>query len=106
MKTMEQAKIEIGNQQEKFGRVNSLMQYINTDTLRVEHVKQPKGKAYGVDEVTKEMYEEHLEDKIKLLIESMRKFSYRPYPVRRVYIPKGNGKMRPLGIPIYEDKVV
>lgn len=106
MKTMEQAKVEIGNQQERFGKVNSLMQYINVDTLRVEHAKQPKGKAYGVDEVTKEMYEEHLEDNLKLLIESMKKFSYRPYPVRRVYIPKGNGKMRPLGIPTYEDKVV
>ena len=106
MKTMEQAKVEIGNQQERFGKVNSLMQYINIDTLRVEHVKQPKGKAYGVDEVTKEMYEEHLEDNLILLIESMKKFSYRPYPVKRVYIPKGNGKMRPLGIPTYEDKVV
>ena len=106
MKTMEQAKVEIGNHQERFGKVNSLMQYINIDTLRVEHVKQPKGKAYGVDEVTKEMYEEHLEDNLILLIESMKKFSYRPYPVKRVYIPKGNGKMRPLGIPTYEDKVV
>ena len=103
---MEQAKVEIGNQQERFGKVNSLMQYINVDTLRAEHAKQPSGKAYGVDEVTKEMYEEHLDDNIKLLIESMKKFSYKPYPVRRVYIPKGNGKMRPLGIPTYEDKIV
>ena len=44
MKTMEQAKVEIGNQQERFGKVNSLMQYINIDTLRVEHAKQPKSR--------------------------------------------------------------
>ncbi len=106
MKDMEQAKIEIDGQRERYGKVNSLMQYINVETLKVEHEKQPKGKAYGVDEVTKEKYGEHLEDNLKLLIESMKKFSYRPYPVRRVYIPKGNGKMRPLGIPTYEDKVV
>lgn len=106
MKSMEQAKIEIRSQQSKYGKVNSLMQYINKETLRVEHVKQPRGKASGVDGVTKEMYEEHLDENLDKLIERMKTFSYRPLPVRRTYIPKGNGKMRPLGIPTYEDKIV
>lgn len=62
MKTMGQAKIEIESQQGKYGKVNSLMQYINRETLRVEHVKQPKGKASGVDGITKEMYEENIDE--------------------------------------------
>ena len=57
MKTMEQARVEIGNQQSKYGKVNSLMQYINEETLLKHHKLQPKGKATGVDNVTKEMYD-------------------------------------------------
>ena len=53
MKTMEQARVEIGNQQSKYGKVNSLMQYINEGTLLVQHKIQPSGKAVGIDKVTK-----------------------------------------------------
>ena len=106
MKTMEQAKIEIDNQMKRFGKVNSLMQYINAVTLEKKHQEQPKDKAVGINNVTKEMYEEHLYENLGKLIEDMKKFSYRPLPVKRKYIPKGNGKMRPLGIPSYEDKIV
>lgn len=106
MKTMEQAKIEIDSQIQRFGKVNSLMQYINIETLEKKHLEQPKGKAVGVDNVTKEMYEENLYENLNKLINDMKQFSYHPLPVKRKYIPKGNGKQRPLGIPSYEDKIV
>lgn len=62
-------------------------------------------KATGVDRVTKEAYEKNLEENIENLVDRLKKHGYRPQPVRRTYIPKGNDK-RPLGIPAYEDKIV
>lgn len=106
MKTMANAEIEIDNQQKKYGKVNSLMQYINVLTLKEEHLKQPRGKAYGIDKVTKNDYNINLDNNLEELIKKMKTFSYKPLPVRRVYIPKDNGDKRPLGIPSYEDKLV
>ena len=45
-------------------------------------------------------------DRIQKLVASLRDESYQPHPARRVYIPKKNGKKRPLGIPSFEDKLV
>ena len=103
---MEKEKAEIASLVKKYGRVQSLMRFINKETLMESYRRQPKGKAVGVDEVTKEEYGENLEENIENLLVRMKKFSYRPYPVRRAYIPKGNGKLRGLGIPSFEDKVV
>ena len=96
---MEKEKAEIASLVERYGRVQSLMKYVNSDTLKESYNKQPKGKAVGVDGITKEQYGENLEENIESLLVRMKKFSYKPYPVRRAYIPKGNGKMRGLGIP-------
>lgn len=64
-------------------------------------------KASGVDTVTKEDYQENLDSNIKELIAKMKRQAYKPQPVRRVYISKeGSDKLRPLGIPSYEDKIV
>ena len=103
---MEKEKAEIANLVARYDRVQSLMKYVNNDTLKESYKKQPKGKAVGVDGVTKEQYGENLDENIENLLIRMKKFSYRPYPVRRAFIPKGNGKMRGLGIPSFEDKVV
>ena len=72
-------------------------------------IKVFKGFRYKKKQVvfdTAEEYGEDLEGNIENLLIRMKKFSYKPYPVRRAYIPKGNGKMRSLGIPSFEDKVV
>lgn len=91
----------------KHKKLQTLMHYVNKETLRQAHYKQVIGKASGVDKITKEIYEEHLEENIDNLLMKMKKFSYKPQPVRRTYIPKpGSDKMRPLGIPTYEDKLV
>ena len=61
---MEKEKAEIASLVEKYGRVQSLMKYVNKDTLKESYSKQPKGKAVGVDEVTKEEYGKRLEIEI------------------------------------------
>ena len=98
---------KIALQLQKYGTVQGIMKYINKESLKEQHEKQQKGKATGVDGITKEEYEENLEENIDNLLERMKRFAYRPQNVKRVYIPKpGSEKKRPLGIPAYEDKLV
>jgi len=89
-------------------KLQTLMHSVNKETLIAAHKKQGAGKAAGVDGVAKEEYERDLDGNVTRLIEDMKQFSYRPQPVRRVYIPKegGSGTQRPIGILAYEDKLV
>ncbi len=65
-----------------------------------------KRAASGVDRVTAEAYAEDLQANIQRLVERLKTKRYRTKLVRRVYIPKENGKQRPLGIPALEDRLV
>ena len=79
---------------------------INKEMLENCHVQMDGTKAVGIDGVTKEEYGRNLEENLEALIESLKKKSYKPKPARLVEIPKDNGKMRPLSIYCYEDKLV
>jgi group II intron reverse transcriptase/maturase len=82
------------------------MNRVNEESLALEHKRQKSRKAVGVDGVSKDDYGKNLNDNIADLAKRMKSFQYKPQPSRRAYIPKQNGKMRPLGIPSYEDKLV
>ena len=103
---METKRKDIKYQLEQGYKLQTIMHYVNKETLRKQHEKQKENKASGVDGMTKEKYEINLEENLDNLLERMKKFSYRPKPVRKTYIPKSNGKLRGLGIPCYEDKLV
>jgi RNA-directed DNA polymerase len=74
------------------------------DWLRLAHdyVAQNAGsKTTGCDGITMSLFDEKLEENLPQLAKELKSESFEPYPVRRVYIPKSNGKFRPLGLPIY-----
>lgn len=87
-------------------RFNNLMHLVNPISLRDNFKTLKKGKAVGVDGLSLNVYGARLDDHVEDLLRRMKQMSYRPQPVRRVYIPKENGKQRPLGIPAIEDKMV
>ena len=73
--------------------------------MAIKKVKQNKG-APGVDKMTVQEVGRWFEQYREELISKMMNKQYRPMPVKRVYIPKPNGKQRPLGIPTVVDRVI
>jgi group II intron reverse transcriptase/maturase len=99
--------LKIVEQVGKYKTVQNLMQHINESTLLQKHKLQLKGKASGVDGITKAEYDQNISVNLNCLLGRMKRFSYKPQPAKRVYIPKvASDKLRPLGIPAYEDKLV
>ncbi|HJH27724.1 MAG TPA: group II intron reverse transcriptase/maturase, partial [Methanophagales archaeon] len=70
-----------------------------------EKVKQNRG-AGGIDDVTIDEFERNLEQNLNELQRLLKQDRYKPNPVKRGYIPKPDGKQRPLGIPTIRDRVV
>lgn len=87
----------------RFGGVYTLL---NEEFLRWSFYHLNRKAAPGVDEVTWSAYEENLEANLQGLVERLKRKAYHARLVRRHYIPKSNGKRRPLGIPVLEDKLV
>lgn len=87
-------------------RFRDLYRMLNEEYLHECWKKLNKNAAVGIDEVSHQEYGENLTENIRLLVERLKQKKYKAKLVRRQYIPKGDGKMRPLGIPAIEDKLL
>jgi RNA-directed DNA polymerase len=89
------------------GPLTTLAHHIDVEWLREAHRRTRKDGSRGVDGVSAQHYEEQLENNLWSLLVRAKSGTYRAPPVRRVLIPKSDGKqMRPIGIPTFEDKVL
>jgi group II intron reverse transcriptase/maturase len=86
-------------------KVHSLTGRIDSELLRsaFDQVKRNKG-ASGIDRVSITAFKRNLEANLTRLRKDLKDRTYRPKPLRRVYIRKPNGKIRPLGIPVIRDR--
>jgi group II intron reverse transcriptase/maturase len=87
-------------------RFRSLAHLIDEDALKRAFHRIRTAAAVGVDGVTKDAYEQSLEENIRDLHGRLRSMRYRHQPIRRVHIPKAPGKTRPIGVSCIEDKIV
>jgi len=92
--------------QDKQALFSNLMKHINKDTLHEAYKALDGSKALGVDQVSKAIYGNALEQNLTDLVKRVHSGSYRPLPKREVLIPKANGKTRPIAIASFEDKLV
>ena len=84
----------------------SLAHYLNGEFLKDCYNNLDRNKAVGIDKVSWQEYNRDLDDNLKKLVQKLKNKSFRPLPAKRVYIPKGNGELRPLGISSIENKIV
>src|ERR1700686_4598797 len=88
-------------------RFTALLHHIyNLETLRMAYFSLKKEAAPGVDGETWRHYGEALEDNLQDLSPRLKRGAYRAKPVRRAYIDKRDGRKKPLGVPVLEDKIV
>src|ERR1700674_5421983 len=87
-------------------RFTALLHHITVDTLQTAFYALRRKAAPGVDGMTWQDYEADLEPRLRELHKRVQRGAYRPQPSRRTYIPKADGKQRPLAIAALEDKIV
>jgi RNA-directed DNA polymerase len=89
------------------GRVfTSLAHLIDVDFLKEAYRRTRKDAAPGVDEVTAGEYEKDLDGNLQNLHERLKDGRYKAPPVKRVWLEKEDGRKRPIGMPVFEDKIV
>src|SRR5580692_3437132 len=87
-------------------RFTALLHHLTIDLLRESYYALQRSAAPGVDGISWQQYEEGLEARLAELHGRIHRGAYRAQPSRRVYIPKTDGRQRPLGIAALEDKIV
>ena len=87
-------------------RFTALFHHINTELLTEAFFELEKNAAPGVDRLTWKDYEADLERNLEDLHDRVQRGAYRALPSRRVYIPKPDGRQRPLAVAALEDKIV
>src|SRR5437870_9766950 len=87
-------------------RFTALLHHIDLDLLRLSFYALKRTAAPGADGVTWQDYEANLESNIQDLHSRVHRGAYRAQPSRRKYIPKPDGRQRPLGIAAVEDKIL
>jgi RNA-directed DNA polymerase len=92
--------------QEKKERFTALLHHVSIDLLRVAFFRLKRDAAPGVDGLTWREYEQNLEAKLVDLHARVHRGAYRAQPSRRKFIPKEDGRERPLGVAALEDKIV
>jgi RNA-directed DNA polymerase len=95
------------NPEHRFTNLYSLMHWDYWIRCAADAVlSRPGSSTAGVDSKTRDAFKQDYESEVIKLVSSLKDKTYMPQPVRRVYIPKSNGKMRPLGIPALRDRIV
>jgi RNA-directed DNA polymerase len=99
---------EIANkaEREKKYRFQNLYTMLNEMNLLDSWKYMNKSASYGIDKVSAKEYKANLMENVKGLVTKLKRKGYRAKLVKRKYIPKTNGKLRPLGIPATEDKLL
>src|SRR3990170_527535 len=93
--------------QDKQVRFTALLHHVyDVDRLRAAYYALKRDAAPGIDGETWRHYGQALERNLAALSERLQRGAYRAKPVRRAYIPKADGRQRPLGVPVLEDKLV
>ena len=87
-------------------RFTALLHHVDIDLLRTAFFALQRAAAPGVDGLTWPDYQAELEPRLAALHDRVQRGAYRPQPSRRTYIPKADGKQRPLAIAALEDKIV
>jgi RNA-directed DNA polymerase len=99
-------RVRIAARRDKRARFTALLHHVTVDLLREGFYALKRHAAPGVDGLTWQQYEADLEDRIPDLHRRVHLGTYRAQPSRRTFIPKADGRMRPLGIAALEDKIV